>query len=682
MLKALLWKEFREQRQLILAAWLLALVLPLFLVAGMAAGTPDYEFGALGPMVSAVLMMFVWPVFALATGATTVAADMADGSLGFLLSRPVSRSRIWATKVAAGAAAMALVVFGSAAIAMAFDYLVSGRFRLLGGDVSFNPNQAALPLASFTLLFGALFVGAHYCSLFFRRPLAAALAGVVVSFSMVTVVSTLWIFFVRPAGRGADIFFGAGAAGGVPLALIGLLISAWWIFSHGELFGAHPARRMAIPLVVVTVVVTLAGAVPASYAAMRTNASWAAGLPSEFRLVDGNAVLVEKSLSGLGTRLVAIDARGGKTEVLGDSNAEAAVLSPDGGLIAYVRAPALNPFPAGGEVRVVNRDGSDDRAVMNIIDGRLRSWRLRFYGRTIVSISPDNRWIGLHSYRGVVLAPVDGASPEATYVGFVDRSWPGSSKAIGWTSGAAPELLYTRSTDERTEIVAYDPRSASRRVVAGFDGRFRMDLRGSGQRTTDGRSWSWYPVWLESAIGDRMELVDTQTGERVALTDTPCLGWGGGADDTRFVYGLCSGTRWADARMELRVYDPARATDEFFGVLDHIGEGGYGRELFLSPDGSRIAMSVSQVAGTAGAYVVAGAAASPAVGGDAARQPAAPSEAETVHAELLRVGMYPIGWLDNDHLVVATGSGYGDVWNVAVEVINVETHAVRSVYER
>ena len=124
--RALMWKEFREQRPLIFAGWLMALVLPVFLIAGMATMESGRRLSALGPMLPITVMFLVWPAFAAATGAMTVSSDMSDGSLRFLLSRPVSRTRIWATKVGVGALALGLVVIGSMAIAAAFESLVTG----------------------------------------------------------------------------------------------------------------------------------------------------------------------------------------------------------------------------------------------------------------------------------------------------------------------------------------------------------------------------------------------------------------------------------------------------------------------------------------------------------------------------------------------------------------------------
>ena len=60
----------------------------------------------------------VWQLFALAMGATTFGTEMADGSLRFLLSRPVSRRRLWLVKMGVGCAALALLVALSTSVAL------------------------------------------------------------------------------------------------------------------------------------------------------------------------------------------------------------------------------------------------------------------------------------------------------------------------------------------------------------------------------------------------------------------------------------------------------------------------------------------------------------------------------------------------------------------------------------
>ncbi len=107
--RALVWKEWREQRLVVLAGLGLTLAMPLFLAAGLLAmrargstrpgwqgqGCPCSCWGSSGrcsPPPAAP---------------TTIANEIGDRTIGFLLSRPVSRGRVWLLKVATGAFALA-----------------------------------------------------------------------------------------------------------------------------------------------------------------------------------------------------------------------------------------------------------------------------------------------------------------------------------------------------------------------------------------------------------------------------------------------------------------------------------------------------------------------------------------------------------------------------------------------
>jgi hypothetical protein len=661
----LLWKEWREHRSLILAAWAIALVLPVFLVVGMLVTTPNYELAALGQMLPMVLMLVVWPVFAAATGATTVAADRADGSLRFLMSRPVSRSRIWVAKVGVAVAAFALIVAGSIALAVAFDFLLSGKLDL----ATWNEPGAAAALVMFL---GALFISAHYCSLFFRRPLAAALAGVVVAASMAACVRAAWSAITPASPYVRAMYLGAGTASGVPLAMIGLLIAAWWVFSRGEILGGNTARRMAVPLAVVTVAVMLAGAAPAAYVGARSMASLAAELPLTFRAVNGTVVLADLTPSALSTQLAVLDLRSGEVPVVGKRYATFPVLSDDGSLIAYAGFRGWTGlFSKDVEIRVVRRDGTGDRAV-----GPPLSWWWTARPASL-SISPDLEYVAVYDGRySVQLEPLAGGPRRALRIN--EGSYSGS--LIGWAVGSPSELLYYRflnrnRSDVLTQLIAFDPGSSTERVVAEFPGVHYIGVYGSYRRFAGGRSWTWYPVWIDQSGDQRLYLIHTSTGEVVEVSDTPCSLWGFSSDGNRFVYGDCRESR-PGGRVELRVRDLTTGADERFAVLDPFSSLSRIQELYMSPDGSRIAAYLRRGA-IAGTYVIDR---DERAGFDALAA-GAPAEAvaRSAGVELLAARRHPLGWLDDQHLAVVSEERRRQV---DIEVMNVENYAVRTVYTR
>jgi len=671
MTRALLWKELREQRQLVLAAWLIVAVLPLFLIAGMFATTPDYELAALGEMLPTVVMLFVWPVFGAATGATSVGADMADGSLRFLFSRPVSRTRVWRAKVVAAAAALSLVIVGSTLIAALFDLLLTGRGRAFG-------SLAGGEAGGFLIAAFALFIGAHYCSLFFKRPLAAALAGFVVMALMAMSVGAVWSLFVRSRAQGPLTFLAT------PLTMLGLLIAAWWVFTRTDLFGEHAARRMAKPLVIVTLCAALMGALPGGYSAARRMVMATAGAPIGMRLLDGATALVQPSATGLGTRLLYLDARTATARTLGARNAAAPTLSPDGSLLAYVHYPSFflpSLSSAVGEVRVVRSDGSNDRVVIPEATVSL--------GRDpLLSISPDNRFVMLYSSRqGIMLAEAASADPDTRFVRFsrpTPERW--TFRILGWTAGSGPELLYVRRLERyrvtgsapRFEVVAVDPTSTNQRVVATFAGQFSSVLQANGARTTINRAWSWHPLRIsqDDPADARLLLLETSSGESIELSEAPCRAWGFSADSSEFFYSHCSGSRYT-TNMELRVRNLETGVDEAVGVIEGVHPQGSGHELLPSPDGSRLAAFIQRGRRRPATFVIERGGSAPGAPGNASPTVGA----REAPLELLATDYYPIGWIDDDHVVVVSQSARRGP-HLEVAVINVETGAVRQVYSQ
>lgn len=213
MIRALVWKEWREQRPLVLAGVAATLVLPLFvLMASLGAFRGD---SIAQQVLPALTIMVLLPMFAAATGATCFADDRSDDTLAFLLSRPASRGRIWTVKV--GVALMAflaiavLMIGASSAIgALAdgptieqLDAMRSYRpgMRPLGGggtrtfiiraitDAS-GPNLLVSFLAFMMTGPGflmVLFGASVFWSTRLKRPLNAMFAGVLTAIGLVAV---------------------------------------------------------------------------------------------------------------------------------------------------------------------------------------------------------------------------------------------------------------------------------------------------------------------------------------------------------------------------------------------------------------------------------------------------------------------------------------------------------------
>src|SRR5512139_2948104 len=104
MLRALVWKEWRQLRALRWAGLALGLVLPVAFLAGAEAAKRGLLFGRIGENASATIFLEVfpvtialalWPLMALLLVSQAFAGDRAAGVEAFLLDRPVPRSRAW-----------------------------------------------------------------------------------------------------------------------------------------------------------------------------------------------------------------------------------------------------------------------------------------------------------------------------------------------------------------------------------------------------------------------------------------------------------------------------------------------------------------------------------------------------------------------------------------------------------
>ncbi len=112
---ALIWKEWRQQRSLVLAALAAALVLPLFTFFG---SFGRFRFDSLTQVLPALQMIVLLPVFAAATGALCFAGP------GFLLVL-FGSSVFWSTRSArplhamlAGILTTMVLVAGQTAMAL------------------------------------------------------------------------------------------------------------------------------------------------------------------------------------------------------------------------------------------------------------------------------------------------------------------------------------------------------------------------------------------------------------------------------------------------------------------------------------------------------------------------------------------------------------------------------------
>lgn len=180
MIRALIWKEYREHRWTLigLVTGLVFLKLGFGIIAREAIQQGDFSYDRISMMIA----FLIGPVYTVILGASTLAHEMGKGTITLLLTRPVHRSRIFWIKttvalafLAAGCLAITLTFndhagFGwdwaTARLILLFPLLLTFVFMLFGCSVlASHYCQGVLPAL---LLGGALSTASFYGIVFFR----------------------------------------------------------------------------------------------------------------------------------------------------------------------------------------------------------------------------------------------------------------------------------------------------------------------------------------------------------------------------------------------------------------------------------------------------------------------------------------------------------------------------------
>ena len=262
MLRALVWKEWRQQRSIVVAGVGLAFIFPVIVyVVGRTAGSRMYDLG-LAELVPFLTAALVWPLFAAVIAATASCGDAdGGGSLVFLLSRPVSRTTIWAVKLAVAAVSLATVVVASFAVAELFYFRTALRWYPFPFPVDLlteNGDEATRALVLGVVLVS--FAAAVLAGLFTRESVTAAAAGVTAALA-VGATGLLLQSTYSASSRSSD---GSEAFLWIFLSTItvALLSGSFRIFTHGGLLTGSELRRTARVVVLAILVVSVLGTRP------------------------------------------------------------------------------------------------------------------------------------------------------------------------------------------------------------------------------------------------------------------------------------------------------------------------------------------------------------------------------------------------------------------------------------
>lgn len=545
MSRALAWKEWREQRSVMTAGAGMAVALPLFVLAGMkAAGSRPMDPTGLADMLLALFAGILWPMFAVAAGAATFAHETGDGTLGYLLSRPAARRRIWSVKVMVAAGSTLVVVGASLIVAWAAARMAgtSGLSvevqRLTGGATAFLAISFAcvlLLLFSMSVLFSTLV----------SRSMTAAAGGLAVSLGMLGLLAIFW-WRVDVAPRLAPGLLALQLLV-LSVAALGASLNVVRRVEAPAGAGARDAGWSAILLAGAGVMAIVVALVPLARLAPEAATMWP---PVPTPRGDG-LVVVAADHEGYSPRLWLVHADGTGVEPLTPRLSFSPAVSPDGVWAAYVslRGP-LGLRSREGQLRVVRLDGGEDRRVASGLPVTL------LYRTGSPVFSHDGTRIAIQSGSTVVAASLHDGERWSRII--EERG-----QLLGWTLDGT-ELLLLSSR----QLVAVRVGAGARRVLK----------EGADLRT----AFWWEPpagiaeVPLQTEAG--WLLVDTATGEGRSLGARICGGFGRSEDGRVLALADCGAG-------EVRL----RVNDQLWGTWT----GRFAR-IHLSPSGDRVAVQVME----------------------------------------------------------------------------------------
>jgi hypothetical protein len=573
MLKALVWKEYREQLPVALAGLAISLILPFVVISMVAATMSAADPMDMADVLRFVLAVLVWPFFSAAMGATTFAGDARKANLGFLLSRPVSRGWIWLAKTMIGALAVAAVVGISWLISKAFDVLIVGD--------SFRPSMSGAMLsgseefvsANVLVLVGLTFVLSIFFGGMLDRPMTAAAAGLIGGLGLVMLTNAYW----RMLGN-----FGRKADARIVLLTLGFFTAATLTvtllaFARGQLLERREFRKRLISGAGIVFGLFLISTQAVLYAETRLSPSYA--LLSNPRVAPaGQGAIVEADRENARAPQVwRIDLEGRITR-LTPRLTHLRGFSEDGESIIYESERGWLAFPSRGiTLRTVRLDGSGDRPLTDETD--------RFRERWITS--PDGRFLGRSEYersrysesgdRVFVIASPDGTEIERFSLREIgdpyDWAWLEDSSGILFNRGrrltlTAYDLDSGEFFDRVQHPLASDRWAAWSRLPEPAGRHLRLSRRGS---------------WRDGEVLWAVDDIDLETGDVSTIFEVSgAAGAGEGnwhcseyvrlsSDRQRFFYTTCDPLPHAPTRtwrIHFHVVDLETDTDKLWTTIE------------------------------------------------------------------------------------------------------------------
>jgi len=521
--RALLWKEWREQRPLVLTGLLVTALMPLFLIAGLSAfSSRGVNLPDLAEALPGLYVLLLWPLFAVAAGAGTVATEIGDGTLGFLLSRPVSRLRVWLVKVGMAAAAFTLVVLCSGLVSWILHVVASG------GDAGSTPGTwdiANLSLVGLSLAGAVLvmFSTAVFFSTVLSRAMTAAAAGLVAALTLLAGIFLVWsrmdlVPLLEPQWIALEM--------GLMASLI--LLASLYLFSRGEMLRGKGARKTALVAVALALLGGGVGTLPVLFASFQVTPE-GAGFDDAFLSPSGDAVVASVArANGASPQVWLIPTDGSGFRRLTGRLTMAPALSPDGEWLAYVslRGTLGMRSSAAPQIRVMRLDGRDDHAIgswhTDVLDHDMR------FDPPRLAFSPDSTRVLVSHWRdiGQVLSLDGSPGVEITLEG---TPLEGGSP-FDWSPGGSEVLVLRHPSEQRSgsTLGAVNPGTGEARVFfETTELAFVRRWRGGWLRNTP-LLGSSLAIVVRTETPDEaddywLSLIDLEDGSRRPITHSFCL---------------------------------------------------------------------------------------------------------------------------------------------------------------
>jgi ABC-type transport system involved in multi-copper enzyme maturation permease subunit len=232
-MKPLIWKEWRENRLIIF--W--AILLTALFITVPVVGTKIEHGNPISAEDFLQITQFVWLVAALLCGSTIIAPEIGAGSLQFLSSLPVSRAKVWLTKIGVGLVIMAASLAGSMLFLLAFSAIGPSHHWVTDGSI-FSGSHITNILETFGCCLPLFAVGV-VLSMLTDRTISALMASIVVSAVLYLLIVWLVTQILMVINGGNDVTFDFGyqlnsLIGAIALAALGLFGLSYRLFVDGE----------------------------------------------------------------------------------------------------------------------------------------------------------------------------------------------------------------------------------------------------------------------------------------------------------------------------------------------------------------------------------------------------------------------------------------------------------------